>query len=164
MKVIAALVLVVLIFPGCQKILEFYKPDNHPASLACRLKSYSYDYFGSHYSTTFKYDAKGNPILITYFDVYLPDGKVTESFTYDSLGRLVLHEPDPGMGNTRVYVYEGNYRTPVRDTVKGSLGDVYLESFERDAAGRITREKIELLKASEDSGDWGFKTEVYRYY
>jgi hypothetical protein len=165
MKVCVALMGVVILFSGCQKILDYYKPGKTDSAKGCRIKSYSYNYYGDFYQTTFQYDAQGKPTLITYYDPYLSGGMTTEIFEYDSLNRLVNHLPDPFKGSSRVYVYEGTAKTPVRDTATDFSGNVYLETFETDDAGRIIQEKIELIK-SEETPEPGFefKTEVHRYY
>jgi hypothetical protein len=164
MKEIAALVVVAITLSGCQKIIDFYKPDHNREVASCRIKGYSYDYYGDHFSTTISYDTKGNPTKITYHSIYYPHGAVVEILKYDSLNRLVLDAPDPSMGNVRKYVYEGSSKTPVRDTMTDSFGNVYLESFEADNAGRIIRLEIRQIHKVEDGSDWEFKTEVYRYY
>lgn len=157
--------LVVFIFPACQKIIEYYNPGSNNTPLSCRIKNYSYDYYGSLYRTTIEYDNRGNPGLITYYDEWSPDGQVVEQLEYDSLGRLIFHEPYLYMGSSRVYVYEGNSRTPVRDTAQDLWGKKYLETFRYDLKGRIIWEEIKLIYTPPESEeDPFFETEVHRYY
>jgi hypothetical protein len=164
MKEAVALVLVAITLPGCQKIMDFYKPDHNHEVASCRISGYSYDYYGDHFSTAISYDTKNNPVKITYYSIYYPGGSVIETLKYDNQNRLMLDSPDFSVGNIRKYVYEGSSKTPLRDTMTDSFGNIYLESFEADAGGRITRVQIEHIYRVEDESDWEFKTEVYNYY
>ena len=162
MKEAAALVLVVLTLTGCKKIVDYYRPPNN-TTLTCKIVGYTYDYYGDNFSTTINYDENGNPSVITYKNIYLPKGFTIETFEYDELNRLIVHSPDPYMGNTRIYVYEGTSTVPIRDTAIDASGNIYLETFRTDGNGRIVREEIKQIH-KEDDDDWEFQTEVYSYY
>lgn len=165
MRISVALVVAAgMLLTGCEKIVDHFRPGKPSTPVECRIKSFSYEYYGSIYKTEIEYDLQGNPVTITYFDEFLSGGKTTESLTYDSLGRLVRHEPDIFMGYTRIYVYEGNYHTPVRDTALDFAGNVFLETFEHDNNGRIISLKIELIEEGENEEGFLFETEFYRYY
>jgi hypothetical protein len=166
MKFVFPLGMMMLIFSSCQKIMEYYSLNSTTTTVPqCQIKSYSYVYFESTVSTTIQYNSKGNPVLVTYFAEWWPDGKATETFTYDSLDRLVLHEPYIEMGNTRKYVYEGDSRVPLRDTATDFLGKKYVETFKTDPKGRIMEEEIEWIYSPPDiEDDFEFKTEIHRFY
>ena len=166
MKVISILGMIVLFFSSCQKIMEFYSVSStvEPPS-KCRIKEYTTEMYESVNRTLIRYDQSGNPIRITYYADWWPDGKVTERFKFDSIGRLIVHEPDPFMGNKRVYVYEGSSRVPLRDTATDFQGKKYLESFKTDAGNRIIEEKIEWIYSPPDlEDDFPFETEVHQYF
>ncbi|HUQ65311.1 MAG TPA: hypothetical protein VM101_04115 [Flavitalea sp.] len=167
MKLVSLLGMIMLFFSSCQKIMEYYSINNStaPASFNCRIKSYASTYFESVNRTNFQYDIKGNPVQITYFAEWLPNGKATEKLKFDTLGRLTMHQPFIEMGNWRKYVYEGESRTPLRDTATDFLGKKYVESFKSDAAGRIIEEEIRWIYSPPDlEDDFMFETEVHRYY
>lgn len=166
MKLAAGLFVLVLLLPGCQKIMEYYKPGNQSTQTNCRIKSYTYDYYGSIITTTFDYDSAGNPIKVTYIDEWLPDGQSKEIFTYDNLGRLIYHTPDEFMGDRRHYVYEGNSMVPLRDTAEDSWGNKYVESFKFDQAERIVAVEIRWVSAPDgyEEDPQMFEPERYRYF
>lgn len=167
MKFFGVLGMIMLIFSSCQKILEYYSINDTASetSTSCRVKSYSSPYYESVIRTEIKYDTKGNPVQITYFADWLPGGKAIEKLKYDSLNRLISHEPFIEMNNIRKYVYEGDARTPVRDTATDFLGKKYVESFKTDLKGRITEEEIRWIYSPPDlEDDFEFQTEVHRYY
>ena len=166
MKFALPLGMIILVFSSCQKIMEYYSLNSTSAAPpSCRIESYTSVYFESVNSTHIKYDTLGNPVQVTYFADWLPDGKATERFHYDNLGRLILHEPFIEMGNKRQYVYEGNSKTPVRDTATDFQGKKYLETFKTDTKGRITEEEIKWIYSPPDlEDDFPFETEVHRFY
>jgi hypothetical protein len=166
MKFVLPLGMIVLILSSCQKIMEYYSFNNtRPGSLACRIKSYSSIYLENERSTKIKYDSAGKPIQITYFAEWLPGGKAIEKFHYDTLGRLILHEPFIEMNNLRQYVYEGTSLIPLRDTATDFQGKKYLESFKTDFEGRIVEEEIKWIYSPPDlEDDFPFATELHRYY
>jgi hypothetical protein len=166
MKLAFPLGMVMLIFSSCQKIMDYYNIRGFDIPLpSCRIKSYTTTYYETTSKTTIQYDGKGNPVLIIYLADWLPDGAATETFKYDTQGRLISHEPDPYMGNKREYVYEGNARTPLRDTATDLQGKRYLETFKTDAKGRIVELEIKLIYTPPDlEDDFEFQTEVHRYY
>jgi hypothetical protein len=166
MKFVFPLGMIVLIFSSCQKIMEYYSLNSTAsAPPVCRVKSYSSTYFETVNRTEIHYNNEGNPAMITYFAEWLPEGKATEKFVYDSLGRLILHEPFIEMGNKRVYVYEGGSRFPLRDTATDFLGKKYVETFKTDAKGRIIEEEIRwIYTPPEIEDDFIFETEVHRFY
>jgi hypothetical protein len=146
--------------------MEYYSlnssTENKPA---CRIKSYSSEYFESVNRTNITYDNKGNPTQITYFADWLPNGRAVEKLKYDSLNRLVSHEPFIEMNNRRKYVYEGTSMTPVRDTSTDFQGKKYVETFKTDTKGRIIEEEIRWIYSPPDlEDDFEFKTEVHRFY
>jgi len=147
--------------------MDYYSIRNNASehTTSCRIKSYSSPYYESVIRTEFKYDTKGNPVQITYFADWLPNGKAVEKLKYDSIGRLILHEPFIEMNNTRKYVYDSVSRTPLRDTATDFLGKKYVESFKTDLKGRIVEEQIRWIYTPPDvQDDFEFKTEVHRYY
>jgi hypothetical protein len=166
MKFALPLGMIMLIFSSCQKIMEYYSLNStSTAPPACRIKSYSSIYFESETSTKFKYDSTGRPVQVTYFAEWLPGGKAIEKFYYDSLNRLVLHEPFIEMGNKRLYVYEGESHVPLRDTATDFQGKKYVESFKTDIKGRIIEEEIRWIYSPPDiEDDFPFETEVHRFY
>lgn len=166
MKFVLPLGVIMLIFSSCQKIMEYYSLNStsNPPTF-CRIKSYSSIYFETVLRTDIKYDTLGNPVEVTYFADWLPDGKATEKLIYDSLGRLVLHEPFIEMGNHRKYVYEGDSKIPLRDTATDFIGKKYVESFKHDATGRIIEEEIRwIYTPPEVEDDFIFETEVHHFY
>lgn len=158
--------MIIMIFSSCEKIMEYYSLNRSTtAPVSCRIKSYSSVYFESVNSTTFKYDTLGKPVQVTYFADWLPNGKAIEKFRYDTLGRLVSHEPFIEMGNKRKYVYEGTSRIPLRDTATDFQGKKYVESFITDASERIIEEEIRWIYSPPDlEDDFPFETEVHRFY
>jgi hypothetical protein len=166
MKYAGVLGMIVLIFSSCQKIMEYYSLNSstEPKGV-CRIKSYSSNYFESINRTNIEYDSKGNPVRITYFADWLPNGKAIQKLKYDSLNRLILDEPFIEMNNIRKYVYEGTSRTPVRDTATDLVGKKYVESFKTDVKGRIVEEEIRWIYSPPDLEDeFEFETEVHRFY
>lgn len=166
MRAAPVLLCLMFLFSGCQKIVEYYQRGNTNVKTSCRIAHYTYDYYDSRVDTYIDYDQKGNPIQITYNDEWLPDGQAKEIFVYDELDRLVSHIPDEYIGIRRDYIYEGDSRDPVRDTATDMFGNKYVEAFEFDYSGRITREEIDWVIAAEGfEGDMPFyKREVKRYY
>lgn len=146
--------------------MEYYSLNSTASSPpVCRINGFSSIYFETVNRTEIHYDNKGNPAKVIYFAEWLPDGKAIEKFTYDSLGRLISHEPFIEMNNTRVYVYEGESRFPLRDTATDFLGKKYVETFKTDVKGRIIEEEIKwIYTPPEIEDDFIFETEVHRYY
>lgn len=168
MKVVTLLGVIVLFFSSCQKIMEFYSLNSSVEGTPisnCRIRSFSSNLYGSVNRTVVHYDEHGNPWRIMYFADWLPDGRTAEYLTYDEQGRLIFHEPDLTMGNHRKYVYEGNSRTPVRDTATDFQGKKYVETFKADAKGRIIEEEIRWIYSPPDlEDDFEFKTELHHYF
>lgn len=167
MKVVSLLGVIVLFFSSCQKIMEFYAANSsvegQPAG--CRIRSFSSELYESVNRTVVQYDTLGNPTRIIHFADWLEGGRSFEYIKYDSLGRIISHEPDLMMGNHRKYVYEGTSRTPLRDTATDFQGKKYVETFKVDAIGRIVQEEIKWIYSPPDiEDDFPFKTEVYRYF
>lgn len=168
MKVLSILGMIVLFFSSCKKIMDFYSYNSsveaNPTT-RCRIRSFSSTLYESVNRTSVHYDENGNPWRIMYFADWLPDGKAVEYLKYDSLGRLVLHEPDITMGYHRKYVYEGTSRTPARDTSTDFQGKKYVETFKADVKGRIIQEEIRWIYSPPDlEDDFEFKTEVHNFY
>ena len=166
MKFVFPLGMIVLIFSSCQKIMEYYSLNSTASSPPiCRINSYSSTYFEIVTRTEIHYDSIGNPEEIIYFPEWLPDGSASEKFIYDSLGRLISHEPFLEMGNNRVYVYEGESKIPLRDTATDFMGKKYVETFKTDVKGRIIEEEIRwIYTPPEIEDDFIFETEVRRFY
>ena len=137
------------LFSGCQKISEYYKRGTTEVITPCRITHYTYDYYENVVNTYFDYNSKGQPIRITYFDEWLPEGQASEEFIYDNIDRLIEHVPDEFIGGKRTYIYEGDSRYPLRDTLEDSYGNKYVEAFEFDYSGRIIRETIQWVVAGE---------------
>ena len=165
MKFVFPLGMIVLIFSSCQKIMEYYSLNSTASPAPCRIESYVSNYFETINRTTITYNDNGDPVEITYYADWLPDGNVKETLIYDSLGRLVVHEPFIEMNNRRVYVYEGASRTPLRDTATDFMGKKYVETFKTDSRGRIIEEQIRWIYSPPDlEDDFEFQTEVHRFY
>lgn len=166
MKYVSVLGMIALIFPSCQKIMEYYSLNSTSENKTlCRIKSYSSIQYESLNRTTILYDKKGNPTQITYYADWLPNGKAIEKLKYDALNRLISHEPFIEMNNTRKYVYEGTSLTPLRDTATDFQGKKYVESFKTDTKGRIIEEQIKWIYTPPNvEDDFEFKTEVHRFY
>jgi hypothetical protein len=166
MKPAPLLLCLMFLLSGCQKIMDYYERGQSEIKTSCRISHYSYSYYDNHVNTFFDYDVHGNPITITYNDEWLPEGQAKEFFIYDQFDRLVSHEPDAYMGNRRTYIYEGDSRNPLRDTVEDLYGNKYVESFAYDLAGRITREEIDWVIVAEgfESEFEVYKKEIKNYY
>jgi hypothetical protein len=164
MRSVVVSLVIIFLFSGCQKILEYYNHGESSIPPSCKIKGYKYDYFGSLYTTTIDYSTTGNPVLITYYNEAYPDGQASERLVFDNLNRLIFHEPYVYMGSTRVYVYEGNSRRPVRDTATDLWGIKYLETFKYDTKGRIIEEEIKVIYTPPDFEFPIFQTEVHRFY
>jgi hypothetical protein len=166
MKVVSVLGMIMLIFSSCQKIMEYYSINSTTSELpVCRIRSYSTPYFESISRANIDYDNNGNPVRITYLAEWLPNGKAVEKLVYDSLNRLISHEPMIELNNTRRYVYDGGSRTPLRDTATDFQGKKYVETFKTDMKGRIIEMEIRwVYTPPEIEDDFPFQTEVYRFY
>lgn len=168
MKVVVTLGMIVLLFSSCQKIMEFYSVNSSvegSPTTRCRIRSFSSNLYESVNRTVVHYNENNDPWRIKYYAEWLPDGVATEYIKYDSLGRLIQHEPDLTMGNHRTYVYEGTSRVPVRDTATDFQGKKYLETFKVDAIGRIVEEEIKWIYSPPDlEDDFEFKTERHRFF
>lgn len=147
--------------------MEFYSLNSSTevSPVQCRIRSFSSKLYETVNRTVVQYNEQGNPSRIVYFADWLEGGRALEYLKYDSLGRLVLHEPDLIIGNHRKYVYEGNSRTPLRDTATDFQGKKYVESFKTDVKGRIIEEEIRWIYSPPDlEDDFEFKTEVRHYF
>lgn len=167
MKVVTLLGVIVLFFSSCQKIMEFYSLNSSVETKPthCRIRSFSSELYESVNRTVVQYDTLGNPVRIVYLADWIEGGKAFEYIRYDSLGRMISHEPDSTMGYRRKYVYQGSSPVPLRDTATDFQGKKYLESFKTDAIGRIIEEEIKWIYSPPDlEDDFEFPTEVYRYY
>jgi hypothetical protein len=137
MKLLSIVLLVIILLPGCQKILDYYNHGEAGVAPDCKIVSFSYDWSGAPEQATYHYDAHDNPVLIKYPDF---DIGHLEEFLYDHLDRLVAHSVWVYIGDSRVYVYEGNSRNPDHDTATDIWGRKWLETFTFDANGRIIRQ------------------------
>lgn len=158
MKYFLSLVSTVILFSGCRKFQEFI--DHHtpkpPAAINCRLDSiypteprnpvlHRATAVGVHYNN------KGNPILANYTFEHYGVYHIPVHFIYDEKDRLIeilpimdsitneelyTNKPD-----RVVYVYEGNSRLPVRDTVfrNDFTWGNEIEELYYDAEGRVNR-------------------------
>jgi hypothetical protein len=158
--------IIVMTLSSCQKIMDYYNINGaSSAPPGCRIRAYTTLQYESESNVSIQYDGKGNPVVITYKADYLPNGTVTEKLRYDTKGRLISHEPDLYMGNIRKYVYEGDSRTPLRDTAIDLQGKKYLESFKTDAKGRVVEMEIKwIYSPPELEDDFEFQTELHRFY
>ena len=139
---------IAIFLPGCQKIMEYYN-INQPASVShCRLISETDPADPVYQRTLFEYNDDGTPRSIS---VPYPDEGHFLGFTYDGQGRLLEEIASTYVGpGSRKYVYEGDSRLPVRDTLYRWYGLIYTESFTYDANDRIIREDVRLAYAPDD--------------
>jgi hypothetical protein len=84
--------------------------------------------------------------------------------TYDDHGRLRSFTSDWVYGPDQVYyAYDGESRLPVRDTLRGTFPNVFVEDLTYDTNGRIVRVHKRIVEQwEEDTGE--YPDEIYTYY
>jgi hypothetical protein len=153
MKQTLLIACVAILLSGCQKILDYYsldergKPKIKPVP-HCRLVSETNMDDPAYQRTLYQYDAQGRPKHISF---PYPDEEHYIDFQYDQQGRLAYEHPSTYVGpGDRKYVYEGNSRLPLRDTLYRWYGVIYTESFAYDNNGRIILEEVTFVSAPPD--------------
>lgn len=142
-----------VLLSGCQKLLDYYNLDEqgkpHIKPLPhCRLMSETDTQDPTYLRTLYEYDEEGRPKHISF---PYPDEEHFVDFMYDEQGRLAYEHVSTYVGpGDRKYVYEGDSRLPVRDTLYKWYGLVYTESFTYDNSGRIIREEVRFISAPDD--------------
>jgi hypothetical protein len=142
-----------VLLSGCQKILDYYNRDEHGKPHIkpipnCRLMSETSTDDPTNLRTLYEYDAQGRPKHISF---PYPDEEHSIDFQYDGQGRLAYEHVSTYVGpGNRKYVYEGNSRLPLRDTLYRWYGVVYTESFAYDSNGRIILEEVRFVSAPND--------------
>jgi hypothetical protein len=163
---VAPLLLCIVLFSSCQKILEYF--DNTPTETnsGCRVFKWTTKYDeGQNYNTVFRYHPNGNPSEILYSSPDDPDYFQHEWFSYDSLNRLKAHFIDYYGVTTKKYYYEGDARTPYKDTMTDAEGRKFVELFESDSKERITRWDLFWISSPpEFEEDWSWYKEFHRYF
>jgi YD repeat-containing protein len=145
-----------VLLSGCQKLLNYYnvdaqgKPHVKPRP-HCRLISETNPQDPEVDRTLYTYDEQGRPSEISF---PYPDEEQYVKFEYDDAGRLAYEWVSTYIGpGNRKYVYEGESRMPIRDTLYRWYDLVYTESFTYDNNGRIIREDIRMVSAPDDYED-----------
>src|SRR5688572_5260366 len=116
------LLLLIISFSSCNKLLDYYNYNDNEASTGCKIKMIT-NTSGLNVSTTqVLYHSNGLPAAVKYA-TYDGEFDFTDSFTfyyaYDHLDRLISETSDFVYGpNLVYYAYEGNSKLPVRDTVQ----------------------------------------------
>jgi hypothetical protein len=170
MKLLLALLVTIIIFPGCQKLMEYYDVKGEKKPPACRIISQSYvDLEGDSVATVYSYNADGTPASISYPD--LDVGTHYEDFTYDNLGRLIHRSQYIYAGEDQTYIYEGNSKLPIGDTAIDIWGRKWFETFGYDDLGRIISEARKWVWSpegldealGEDPASYAVEVRRYRY-
>ncbi|MBA4166840.1 MAG: hypothetical protein H0X41_04755 [Chitinophagaceae bacterium] len=161
------IMILVIITSSCNKILDYYHNHKGDNAASCKILSLSYKDSVSERKTEISYNAAGYPESVTYTssDIYTSGPPLTYIFNYkyDVLNRLISETSDwVYTQNIVYYAYEGNSKVPVRDTIPGLFGDIYVEDLESDNLGRITKVTKRIIQNPEDPID--FPTEVHKYY
>jgi hypothetical protein len=167
MKTAICAVFIALALAGCEKVAEYYNyPDNEPAP-SCRMISRSDTTPYQIFETRYAYNSNGYPISITYTTKEL-DLSYEESYVfninYDDQNRIVSFTSDWVYGPDQVFfAYEGNSRLPVRDTLRGTFPNVFVEDLTYDSRGRVVGIYKRIIeKWEEDTGE--YPDVLYRFY
>jgi hypothetical protein len=162
--------LLLFVCSSCNKILEYYNhsDNDHPSN--CKIISIkNYDPLNGalNQSLDFEYFEDGRlKGVMEEFPAEDPEGIYGYywPYEYDEKGRLVrtgpLSTPHP---TATLYVYEGDSRLPVRDTIIRMDGPA-IEEFKYDAHGRIIQIDWRHWAYTEDGGMAMSDTVTYRYY
>jgi uncharacterized protein YxeA len=143
----------VVLLAGCNKILDYYNLDEHGKPHVkpiphCKLMSETNTEDPVYQRTLYEYDEEGKP---THISFPYPDEGHYIDVEYDEQGRLAYEHVSTYVGpGNRKYVYEGDSRLPVRDTLYRWYDLVYTESFTYDNSGRIIREEARFVSAPDD--------------
>jgi len=154
-----ALVIIVLSFPGCSKLVDYIKHPGSGGLPICAIKSFAFHNDGSEFgddSVVFSYNAAGNPV--SAIRRATATGVPNFYFLYDHNNRLTdligAYDSDY-INNSRVetwnkYYYDASghivldscFNFP--DVVNGQpttgfLGDVFLVTFNYDSYDRVTK-------------------------
>jgi hypothetical protein len=142
-----------VLLSGCQKLLDYYKVDAQGKPHVkprphCRLISETNNDYAEEERTLYFYDEQGRP---THISFPYPEEDHYIDFEYDGKGRLAYEWVSTYVGpGNRKYVYEGDSRLPIRDTLYKWYDLVYTESFTYDNNGRIIGEDVRFVSAPDD--------------
>jgi hypothetical protein len=155
---------------SCNKILDYYNHSGNNKPSNCKITSIKYygPLDGILYRTLdFEYYDDGRPKgVMESFPAEDPEGYYGYEwpYYYDEKGRMVrsgpLSTPYP---TATLYVYEGDSRLPIRDTIIRMDGPA-IEDFTYDAHGRIIQVDWRHWAYTEDGGMAMSDTVTYRYY
>jgi hypothetical protein len=157
------LLLLTISFSSCQKILDYYHYHDGNQTPDCNVIRIEDKSNGVLYHrTTITYNDADLPELVYEEYIGAQEFTIFNPYVYDSQNRLIAEGPySTERPSMRRYVYEGNSKLPVRDTLF-SIAHVYVEDFEYDSKGRIIRELRRLV--AQPDGGIDEEDEEWRYF